>query len=273
VRGAAENAIQLVKVSRVKPTKTSAIVGDYVRLSSFTQWLGAAPHASRLLAKWPRNPGYTVGVKGGMSALDAAWRFARSIRSGALIGGHIGTGLFESDPRVQRAIASAPERLIVRWAEGVVRELVEHTLPPEVVWPNVGSIVRDCAGLFFVLRDEYEQATSSGRKKRSPEPVPPDSVADGELREQIRPLNGMERACILALFEKEVFHDTAAQRPGQKDLSLWAAYDWDTTFKNALSAVVKARFLDNEHHHGKRGGYFLTELGKRAGKLLKFDLS
>ena len=67
---------------------------------------------------------------------------------------------------------------------------------------------------------------------------------------------------------KSIIGPNANNRPNQEALSKWAGYQCDTNFKTALSAIVKAGYLDNGRHHGKRGGYFLTAQGERAGQLL-----
>jgi len=110
-------------------------------------------------------------------------------------------------------------------------------------------------------------AFDSGRTTSSPNAGQP-SISPQQLVEQVNRLNDRERNCIQALFEKNVIGAAAKHRPSQETLSKWAGYPFDTTFKNALSALVKAGFLDNGRHKGTRGGYFLTAKGERAGALL-----
>lgn len=92
--------------------------------------------------------------------------------------------------------------------------------------------------------------------------------SDDQFRDLVKRLNDMERNCIQVLFERHIIGPNAMNRPAQETLSKWAGYSCDTNFKTALSAIVKANYLDNGRHHGKRGGYFLTARGDRAGKLI-----
>jgi hypothetical protein len=92
-----------------------------------------------------------------------------------------------------------------------------------------------------------------------------------ELRKQISKLNEMQRDCIQALYERSIIGENASDRPSQEVLAVWAGYSHDATFKNALSALVKAEFLDNGRHHGTRGGYFLTVKGEEAGPIISAD--
>lgn len=91
---------------------------------------------------------------------------------------------------------------------------------------------------------------------------------DAGTAAQVRRLKEMEHNIITALSEKGVVGLHAANQPSQVTLAKWAGYKWDTTFKNTLSSLVKAEFLDNGSHHGRRGGYFLTPKGEEAGRLL-----
>lgn len=91
---------------------------------------------------------------------------------------------------------------------------------------------------------------------------------DDDLPEQVRKLKEMEHNIIIALGEKGVIGPKAANQPSQKTLAQWAGYTWDASLKAALSGLVKAGFLDNGSHHGRRGGYFLTPKGKQAAAIL-----
>jgi hypothetical protein len=94
---------------------------------------------------------------------------------------------------------------------------------------------------------------------------------DSKLRDEVNRLNKLDRKCIRALFANNILGPKAAISPGQKTLSEWTNCPFDTTFKNALTGLVKAGLLDNHHHHGGRGGYFLTLKGERAGRLISAD--
>lgn len=105
----------------------------------------------------------------------------------------------------------------------------------------------------------------------TPAPMQPTSPPTPEadpLRAALGRLNEMERSCLQAMGEKGIFDLVAGRLPNQEALSRWAGYPCDTTFKTALSSLVKAGYLDNGRHHGKRGGYFLTVCGMRAFGLL-----
>jgi hypothetical protein len=97
---------------------------------------------------------------------------------------------------------------------------------------------------------------------------PQQAIAQEQLVEEVNRLNDRERNCIQALYEKHIIGENASNRPSQETLSKWAGYDFDTTIKNTLSTIVKAGFLSNGRYRGKRGGYFLTAKGERAGQLL-----
>jgi hypothetical protein len=78
----------------------------------------------------------------------------------------------------------------------------------------------------------------------------------------------VERECIQALYEKRVTGPDAAKPPSQLVLAKWVGASCNTQFKNALATVVKAGYVSNHKHRGKRGGYFLTPLGTRAGAII-----
>lgn len=101
-------------------------------------------------------------------------------------------------------------------------------------------------------------------------PVNPSLSADrnADIGEQVRLLNEMQRHVIVALAEKRMIGVDARNPPGQTRLATWAGYGCDATFKGALSSLVKARLLGNGRHHGRRGGYFLTAVGKQAADLV-----
>lgn len=88
------------------------------------------------------------------------------------------------------------------------------------------------------------------------------------LVERARALKEMERCALQALAEKKVFGNQAPNQPSQEQLSKWAGYSYDTSFKTAMSTLKKSGFVDNGRHHGRRGGYFLTEDGQRAAEIL-----
>lgn len=100
-----------------------------------------------------------------------------------------------------------------------------------------------------------------------------DAAAIDSLHDEINRLKQMERDCIQALYEHKMIGSTAPHQPSQDVLARWVGYKWDTSFKNALSTVAKAGFLDNGRHHGKRGGYYLLSKGERAGQLLAAEPS
>lgn len=93
-------------------------------------------------------------------------------------------------------------------------------------------------------------------------------MSDNDIREQMDRLKEMERNVIVALSEKQIIGINTPNQPGQALLAKWAGYDFDATFKAAVSSLVKMRLLDNGRHHGRRGGYFLTASGKQAADFL-----
>lgn len=98
----------------------------------------------------------------------------------------------------------------------------------------------------------------------------PSAHADDQVAfaERVRRLKEMERNILVALSERHVIGIDAKNHPGQELLSRWAGYNCDASFKAALSGLVKMQLIDNGKHHGRRGGYFLTEDGKRAAEIV-----
>jgi 7-cyano-7-deazaguanine synthase in queuosine biosynthesis len=93
--------------------------------------------------------------------------------------------------------------------------------------------------------------------------------SDAEVVAQVRLLNEMQRHIIQALSERDITDPDIDKLPGQPKVAELAGYTYDTSLKNALTALVKAQLLDNGKHHGRRGGYFLTERGLMAAQLLE----
>lgn len=88
------------------------------------------------------------------------------------------------------------------------------------------------------------------------------------IRDRVHRLKEMERDIIDALAEKRIFGIEAKNAPSQEKLARWAGYAFDASLKASLSSLVKAEFLDNGRHHGRRGGYFLTQDGQLAAEIL-----
>jgi hypothetical protein len=107
---------------------------------------------------------------------------------------------------------------------------------------------------------------SRGGPKPSSEPAEINHHA--EVAGQVRLLKEMERCIVQAIAEKNITDPQLDQLPSQQTVAQWAGYDYDTNLKNSLTSLVKAQLLDNGKHHGRRGGYFLTDRGVLAAKLL-----
>lgn len=89
-----------------------------------------------------------------------------------------------------------------------------------------------------------------------------------ELRVQVARLKAIERDCLMAVHEKGVIGPDARNQPDQRTIAKWAGYEWDATLKAALSTLVKLDMLGNGRHHGRRGGYFVTDRGAAAAEIL-----
>lgn len=104
-----------------------------------------------------------------------------------------------------------------------------------------------------------------------PSPASPSltsSALANTVSEQVKLLNEMQRNVVQALSERGFVEPKAKKLPGQALLAKWAGYEFDTTFKNAMSSLVKTRLVDNAKHHGRRGGYFLTAIGTQAAEII-----
>ena len=93
--------------------------------------------------------------------------------------------------------------------------------------------------------------------------APLDGAAPSDLAEQVRRMRPIERDSIMAMAELK----PTAKRPSQTVLARLAGYEPDATFKGALSNLVKSGLLDNDRHHGGRGGYSITDRGKLAARI------
>lgn len=101
-----------------------------------------------------------------------------------------------------------------------------------------------------------------------PIPAPRSGATTDELQVQVARLKAIERDCLTAVFEKGIIGPDAVNPPDQSTVADWAGYPWDATLKAALSTLVKVDMLGNGRHHGKRGGYFVTDRGVAAAEIL-----
>jgi len=103
---------------------------------------------------------------------------------------------------------------------------------------------------------------------RPPIPAPRSGAPANEVQAQVARLKAIERDCLTAVFEKGIIGPSAVNQPDQRTIAQWAGYAWDATLKSALSTLVKVDMLGNGRHHGKRGGYFVTDRGVAAAEIL-----
>lgn len=89
------------------------------------------------------------------------------------------------------------------------------------------------------------------------------------LKAKVERLKPMERDAIIALEKRNLTAPTSGKLPSQRTLAEWAGYEWDSTFKAAMSNLVKIGYLNNRRHQGTRGGYYLMPLGTEAAKLIR----
>lgn len=140
-----------------------------------------------------------------------------------------------------------------------VGEALNNAMRNQVEARRKGQLAETC-----LLAYAYDggKARPGGRERRQ-------GAAGSELHQQVQRLNEMERCCITALYERYTSDPERNNRPGQELLARWAGYSYTSQFKSALAGLVKAGYLDNARHHGARGGYYLTQLGQRAGRILR----
>lgn len=103
---------------------------------------------------------------------------------------------------------------------------------------------------------------------RSPSPPAHSIAPPDDIRARVELLKALERDCLIAVHEKGIIGADAPNQPDQRTIAKWAGYEWDATLKAALSTLVKVDMLGNGRHHGKRGGYFVTERGVAAAEFL-----
>lgn len=113
------------------------------------------------------------------------------------------------------------------------------------------------------------QSTLEALEQRPSEVVPiMPARPQREVDVDITRLKEMERCVLQALLEKRAIGKDSRTQPDQRELAALTGYSWDASFKSATSTLVKMGLLDNGRHHGRRGGYFLTEQGQAAAEIL-----
>ncbi len=151
-------AVGFARLSRATETpKVSTFIGHYTRLEEHCKRAEKLAARPDLWQRWPKAPGTTFSWKGGDSALDVAFQFARMIRGGVLYGhgqvfGIVNTDHFPSDHATDEQFAS--------WRDAAIRELQQTTLPKLPEWP-MWQIHRDHAALASKLADEWRRAEST----------------------------------------------------------------------------------------------------------------
>jgi hypothetical protein len=199
VAGAVANAFSILVYTRAAgPCAPTAIVGPFTELDEYVKRLSTC--GFRVPQQWPLTPGYALGFTVGWCALDVGWKFAESIRNGALIGAVIASNMFVDDPRIQRSMPSVPDRLAKKWARGVIEELRNLTLPPELEWPKPAHVRRAAAVFQYKLAYEAERAlavschdSQDARPRRPDGLYPPDTIV----------WLGAEHVCNLTVREQE----------------------------------------------------------------------
>jgi hypothetical protein len=174
VQSAVAHAISIVVTSRsAKSLSPAAFIADFVRLEAETHHLKSSPQVSKSITElWPKDPGFTIAVYAGWSAMEAGWKFAEAIRNACEVARAIHRVPRHGMPyAVEQATGDECGPNIVAWTEMAIRELRERTLPVEHVWPSVAAIRREMAGYDFKLRHEYDRATlTAGPAAKQPPP-------------------------------------------------------------------------------------------------------
>lgn len=202
------------------------------------------------------------------------------------IPGLLRVGTWQSMPSDQRpvllAVASHAAHLVelILQAMTSTRGTLVLLTPTRARWSSRSEEVADPDRVLLIALDEVLEwrngQWSSGsawkahfRTRVTPVDSPPvaPTSADGPAPVVAR-LKEMERHILVALGERSVVGLEAKNLPGQQQLAKWAGYDWDTSFKTALSTLCKTGLLDNGRHHGRRGGYFLSTEGAAAAQLI-----
>lgn len=124
------------------------------------------------------------------------------------------------------------------------------------------NLERRCALFNGAERRSSESLSSGGADHRNGQ------EAESQVARQLDKLKALERRIIQVLYRKGKTEAAARSLPSQEVIGTWIDANWDGTLKHTLSTLVKAEFLDNAKHLGRRGGYFLTPRGVVAGRLL-----
>ncbi|MFO0873164.1 MAG: hypothetical protein U0575_04230 [Phycisphaerales bacterium] len=103
---------------------------------------------------------------------------------------------------------------------------------------------------------------------RSPALPSRSTAPTDDVQIQVVRLKAIERDCLVAVYEKGIVGPDARNQPDQNTIAGWAGYAWDATLKAALSTLVKMEMLGNGRHHGRRGGYFVTDRGAAAAEII-----
>jgi hypothetical protein len=182
IQSAVAHAVSIVMMSRsTKPLDPAGFIGAFVRVEAATDSLRSWSEVPKLLADfWPKDPGFTIAVYAGWSAMEAGWKFADGIRNASEVGRALHRVPTHGMPyAAEQAVGDACGPYIVAWAEMAIKELRERTLPVEHVWPNIVAIRRDMVGYDFKLRDEYDRATRAAAPTPKRPPLP-DGLYDGD---------------------------------------------------------------------------------------------
>lgn len=184
---------------------------------------------------------------------------------------------------VSLVIASSPEHLaelLIRAGAAAARPTLIVT-PTRTLWTSRSDAVLSRANVSLASLDELLELKPGGWARSPafddcatllspPHAIPgsaPSAVANAVF-EQVKLLNEIQRHVVQALSERGFVDPKAKKLPSQASLAKWAGYEFDTTFKNAMSSLVKTRLVDNAKHHGRRGGYFLTATGTQAAEII-----
>lgn len=78
-----------------------------------------------------------------------------------------------------------------------------------------------------------------------------------EIERRFSDLNDREREILQALFELHAIGPSSKVNPTTEQVAKKAGYEPNSAFKNSLSTLRKAGYLENGRSLGRRGGYFI----------------
>jgi excisionase family DNA binding protein len=179
VSQAVEQAIGIAALSRsAQAISPTIFIGHFVRLEAWLDQLTATKDAPQLLSKWPENPNIRLGLTAGVSALDIAWRFAKSIYTAVTVARAMHRIPSHGEPYASKKAVDECGPDIAAWSELAMKELKETTLPLATVWPTMGNVRVDGQQFKNQLGHEISQGLAASPAAKGGGDEPTMSVAE-----------------------------------------------------------------------------------------------